>query len=331
MAFMSDAASTGVAGPHPGPKRLIAYREGRLSAAEREALQEHLSLCPHCTGQLRELTAFAAAAAGAVEAGPEALKREAWDALSRRLPRSAPKVRPIVRVPARRPRVGYVQAIAAGLLLAALGLAAWSMLRARDEGRQAAEVALRLREREAALAEAERQLRSARGRIESLESRPGEAALEARIAELSAALEELRRQLRQAGDRDRIAAAGRQIDLAATPRFALRGQEPEDGFLRGGGAANFVPPAERILLAVATTDPPAFPEYRFELLGPKGEVLWSGHRPGSAVLGDAGTTVTLSGLGPGRYRLRVEGISAERTELVGDYLLDVREESSRRD
>jgi anti-sigma factor RsiW len=49
---------SGGAGPHVGSKRLIAYREGTLPPAEREAVQEHLSLCKRCTGLLLELRDF---------------------------------------------------------------------------------------------------------------------------------------------------------------------------------------------------------------------------------------------------------------------------------
>lgn len=40
---------------------------------------------PRCTGLLRELRDFEAAAAGAVEPGPEPLRQEAWESLARRL------------------------------------------------------------------------------------------------------------------------------------------------------------------------------------------------------------------------------------------------------
>jgi anti-sigma factor RsiW len=45
-------------GLHIGLKRLIAYCQGRLPAAQCEAVQEHLSLCPRCTGLLLELRGF---------------------------------------------------------------------------------------------------------------------------------------------------------------------------------------------------------------------------------------------------------------------------------
>jgi len=325
-------------GPHVGTRRLIAYREGRLPEAEREALQEHLSLCPRCTGLLRELRAFEADAAGAVEPGPEPLRQEAWESLARRLPglpQTSPAARPIAALPSRQ-RAGssFLYYAAAALLLAAIGFSAWSAVTIRQERRRLAAVEQRLEERESALAaaqrslaEAERQLQAARDQIQVITgSKPDTRAtelLEARIAELTKALDELRRTPRAPGGHDRISAGPRQIDLSAAPRFSLRGKEPGDGFLRGGGAANPVRQADRVRLAVDTSGHPAFAEYRFELVDEAGKMLWSGRRPGRSLLGDAGTTLALSGLGPGRYRLRIEGLSPDSTELLGEYVLDV--------
>ncbi len=332
---------------HAGTKRLIAYREGTLSEAEREALQEHLSLCPRCTGLLRDLRAFESASAGAVEPGPEPLRQEAWEALVRRLPRETrmpPAVRPVATLPVRRqPVASWVYAVAAALLLAAIGFSIWSAVVIRQERRRLADLEQRLEERESALAEAqrslaesERQLQAARGRIQGLQKdQPDtlpdtlpdnrETELEARIAELTADLEKLRTP-RAPGGPDRITAGPRQIDLSVAPRFALRGQEPGDGVLRGGGAVNPVRLADRVSLAVDLSDHPVYAEYRFELLDQDGKVLWAGRRPGKSLLGDAGTTLSVSGLGPGSYRLRIEGLSPDRTELLGEYLLEVKAE-----
>ncbi|HEX5718904.1 MAG TPA: zf-HC2 domain-containing protein [Thermoanaerobaculia bacterium] len=326
---------------HAGTKRLIAYREGTLPEAEREALQEHLSLCPRCTGLLRDLRDFEAAAAGAVETGPEPLRQEAWESLVRRLPRETktpPAVRPVPTLPARRqPVASWVYAVAAALLLAAVGFSIWSAVMVRQERRRLADLEQRLEERESALAEvqralaeSERQLQAALGRIQGLQKdQPDtlpdtrETELEARIAELTADLEKLRRTPRTPGGPDRITAGPRQIDLSVAPRFALRGQEPGGGVLRGGGAVNPVRQADRVTLAVDLSDHPVHAEYRFELMDENGKVLWAGRRPGKSLLGDAGTTLSVSGLAPGSYRLRIEGLGPDRTELLGEYLLEV--------
>ena len=316
-------------GPHVGTKRLIAYREGTLPEAEREKVQEHLSLCPRCTGLLRELRDFEAAAAGAVETGPEPLRQEAWESLVQRLPGAPQAVRPVVTLPPRRrPVPSFVYFAAAALLLAAIGFSIWSAVALQQERGRLADLERRLEEREAALAEAERQLQAARGQIQDLQNRPDRRTteLEARISELTTEVERLRQTPRTPGGPDRITAGPRQIELSAVPRFALRGREPRDGFLRGGAAVNPVPQADRVTLAVDLSGHPAWADYRFELLDADGKVLWTGRRPGRSLLGDAGTTLTLTGLGPGRYRLRIEGLAPDRTELLGEYLLEVKAE-----
>lgn len=350
-----DLRSGPHSGSHAGMKRLIAYREGTLPEAEREALQDHLSLCPRCTGLLRDLRDFESAAAGDVEPGPEPLRQEAWESLVRRLPRvqhlpwqTPVAVRPVAALPARRRPVPYfVYAAAAALLLAVIGFSIWSAVMVRQKRQRLAGLEQRLAERESALAaaqrslaETERQLQAARGRIQDLQKdqpdalpdpRPDarESELEDRIAELTADLEKLRqtpRPPRTPGGTDRITAGPRQIDLSVAPRFALRGQEPGDGMLRGGGTVNLVRQAERIALAVDLSAHPVHPEYRFELMDQDGKVLWAGRRPGKSLLGDAGTTLSLSGVSPGPYRLRIEGLSPDRTELLGEYLLEVKAE-----
>lgn len=45
-------------GAHPSPEELIAYHGGRLSAADEERLQDHLSLCPECTATVLDLASF---------------------------------------------------------------------------------------------------------------------------------------------------------------------------------------------------------------------------------------------------------------------------------
>ena len=283
------AEESGKAGPHVGSKRLIAYRQGTLPAEEREAVQEHLSLCPRCAGLLLELRNFEMAAAEE-EPGPEPLR-------TRRIPL-------------------LLYAAAAALLLAVLGLSFWAFFTVQQSRQQLAGVERRLEEREAALAETERQLEAARGqsadRVEELE---------ARVAELTSDLEELRK-APPAPAGERIAT----VEVSTAPRFVLRGQEPSDGLLQGKGVVNTVQlPAEggRILLALSLAGHPIYGEYRLELVKEDGEVLWSGRRPGRSLLGDAGTSVSVNGLKPGTYRLRVEGLSPERTELLGEYVLRV--------
>lgn len=327
-----DAAGTaGDARPHIGTRRLIAYRQGTMPAAEREAVQEHLSLCSRCTGLLRELRDFEAASAGAQDAGPESLRQEAWESLVRRLPPRAPAARPVASHAGTQARGSrFVLALAAALLLAVVGLSLWAAATVRQERRRLALVEQRLEEREEALAaarrslaETERQLGAARRQVQELEKEGDTgrvAELEARISELTASLEALRRAARAPDRPDRIAAS-QDIEVSVAPRFALRGHETPE--LLREGEPHPVPRADRFVVALSLADHPAFGEYRFELVDRGGEVLWTGRRPGSSVLGDAGTSVSIQGLDPGRYRLRIEGLRADRGERLAEYTLEV--------
>jgi anti-sigma factor RsiW len=308
---VDENRQSGETGPHVGTKRLIAYRQGTLSEAEQEAVQEHLSLCPRCAGLLLELRDFEAAAVR--DSGPA--PREAWESFVRRLPAPAPPP------PVRRPR--FVYAVAAALLLAVLGLSLWAMVTVQRSRDRLTHLEQQLKQREEALAalrkslgEAERQLDAARG-----QSSGRVAELEARVAALTSDLETLRAA--------QPVIASREIEVSAAPRFALRGQEPADGgFLQGDGAVNpVVARKDGFTLALSLAGHPAYAEYRLALLDGQGKALWSGRRAGNALLGDAGTTLTENGLGPRRYRLRIEGLRPDRADhadRLAEYILAVR-------
>jgi hypothetical protein len=165
------------------------------------------------------------------------------------------------------------------------------------------------------LANAERQLAIARGKTQGLET---EKADPPRREDGGG---------RSDGHADQVVVASHEVEVSVAPRFALRGEEnPESGFLREGGAVNTVRiarPADRFTMALSLADHPVYGEYRLELLDRSGEVLWAGRRPGKALLGDIGTSVAVSGLDPGLYRLRVEGLKANRGELLAEYRLAV--------
>lgn len=323
------AEESGDAGPHVGSKRLIAYREGTLPPAEREAVQEHLSLCARCTALLLELRDFEAASARG-EAGPESLRQEAWESLAGNLPSKAPVVRPIAQreAPRRLPR--FLISAAAALLLAVTGLTVWAAVTVQRERQKLAGLEQRLEGREA-------ELDAARRHIQELERKGSDVdrvqpsgrvqELEARVADLTSALEELRRTRQSPERRDPIVVASRAIEVSVAPRFILRGQEsPDSNLLRGGGTVNSVritPQADRFTVALSLADHPVYGEYRIELMNQDSEVLWSARRPGKSLLGDAGTKISVSGLNPGLHRLRIEGWQPERGELLGEYILKV--------
>ncbi|MFL6237390.1 MAG: anti-sigma factor family protein [Thermoanaerobaculia bacterium] len=311
-------------GPHAGLKRLIAYRQGTLPAAEREVLQEHLSLCDRCAGLLLELRDFEAASAGRGVAGPESLRQEAWESLARHLPWKVSAIRPIAgaarRGSARQGASRFFLGAAAALLLFLVGLTVWSAVTAQWERQRLALLKQRLEAREEVLTAARRSLAEA----EREASRVHE--LEAQVAELTSALDELRR-TRPAPAKQGQTAVASEIAVSVAPRFALRGQEtPKSGFLRGGGVVNTVQipaQAKGFKVAVSLDDHPGYDEYRLELLDRDRKVLWTTRRPGKTLLGDEGTSVSVSGLGPGRYRLRIEGLHPRGSDLLAEYLLEV--------
>jgi len=304
------AGECGGDGPHCGTRRLIAYREGSLPAAEREKVEEHLSRCPRCAGFLRELRSFETAAARG-ETGPASLRQEAWKALVRRLPVKSSAIRPVAPSaasgePRRRfPRlVPGAAAIAAVLLFAILGLALWAAATVFQERQRLSTLERHLKERDAtvaalqsALAETERQLDVAHRQIQDLEN--------AKISAPAPAV-----------------VASQQIEVSVAPRYVLRGHEaPGGAFLREGeaGSVRAETPDHPLAVAFDLAGHPPYGDYRFELIDRDGKVLWSGRRPGESVLGDDGTSVSIRGLHPGRYRLQIAGLKPDGSEPLAEY------------
>lgn len=265
------------------------------------------------------------------------MRQEAWKSLVRRLPSKTPPVRPLApREAPRRHFSRFGLAAAAALLLAVIGLALWATVTVQRERQRLASLEQRLEDREAAmatlrssLANSERQLSEARRQVQGLEKDNGQPAgrineLKARVAELTAALEELRRTPQT---REPTLVASREIGVSVSPRFAVRGQEDPDGtLLRGRGTVNPVriaPQSDRFTVALSLADHSIYNEYRIELMDQSREILWSAHRPAKSLLGDAGTKVSVTGLSPGLYRFRIEGLQPERSDLLDEYILKV--------
>jgi len=125
---------------HPSPNRLIAYVDGGLSAADRDAVRAHLALCPSCAGYVLDYAHFDEL--GARVPG-EALSDEEveadWQAVAARV--GLPAKRPSASVVQPRPcseegggkgsrswreRVGFWQLLAAASFTGLLILGAWN-------------------------------------------------------------------------------------------------------------------------------------------------------------------------------------------------------------
>lgn len=108
---------------HPDPERLAAYHSGQaggLSPEEEARIQDHLALCRECAALLLDLDGLADPGFGA-EADPTA-KEAVWRSLREEIAPSA-QVVPLRRPVRSSPR--WLQALAASLLVATLGLSLW--------------------------------------------------------------------------------------------------------------------------------------------------------------------------------------------------------------
>ncbi|RMH15474.1 MAG: hypothetical protein D6696_20655 [Acidobacteria bacterium] len=116
---LAEEARSGA--PHPTDDELLAYRDGELEAAAEERLQDHLVGCRACTARLLDLDLLASP-----EGAGEAADLELHAARRELLARLAA---------GRRARLPW--AIAAVLLLAVAGLAAWIARLAAPEAPEA--------------------------------------------------------------------------------------------------------------------------------------------------------------------------------------------------
>jgi Putative zinc-finger len=105
---------------HPDPERLAAYHAGELSPEEEGRVQDHLALCRECAALLLDLDGLADPDFGA---GTDLTGKEAvWRSLQEEMAPPA-RVVPLRRTAPSSPR--WLQALAASLLIATLGLSLW--------------------------------------------------------------------------------------------------------------------------------------------------------------------------------------------------------------
>jgi hypothetical protein len=126
---------------HPEPETLAAYHAGELTADEERRLQEHLLACRECSGLLLDLDGLADPGFGAgslTAADQEAL----WSRIQGEIKKEETPSAPVV--PLRRPAIPvasprWLQALAAALLIATVGLSGWvaSLQRTLNERSQA--------------------------------------------------------------------------------------------------------------------------------------------------------------------------------------------------
>lgn len=121
----------GKPGPHADADELVAYHEGTLSPEAMRRVQDHLVSCRECAALLADLEGLGDPGFGAGEEIPEDAGEIVWEKVRREIKEPA-KVVPFQR---RQRTAAPLQALAASLLIATLGLSAWvAHLRDRVEG-----------------------------------------------------------------------------------------------------------------------------------------------------------------------------------------------------
>lgn len=114
---------------HPKPETLAAYHAGELPEDEAQRLQEHLLACRECAALLLDLDGLADPGFGAGSlsaADQEALWGRIETEIRKEKPALAPPAPVIPLRPASRaPQPRWLQALAAALLAATVGLSAW--------------------------------------------------------------------------------------------------------------------------------------------------------------------------------------------------------------
>jgi len=111
------------AGSHPEPDELAAYHGGELAPERERRIQDHLAACRECAGLLLDLDGLADPDFGA-ESGL-AGKEVVWQSLQEKIGK---REVPAPIVPIRRPALSsprWIQALAASLLVATIGLSLW--------------------------------------------------------------------------------------------------------------------------------------------------------------------------------------------------------------
>jgi hypothetical protein len=261
----------------PGRRECIAEEAmvraaaGEMTRPERERLADHLSACSECT---REYQTIRSLRTWSHRAGGEEPETEQPESTRRGLilmRRTAP----------------ILWAVAASLMIAAVGLSFWIIPLRRESQRLAATLAARDR----AIAESRRQLSEEAGQIAQLRREVSifsQPQLNAPILDLD-------------------------------PKGSVRGLSAQDPqTLRVPATANV------FTLVLNTSGQRAFPDYSLVILDGTGKVIWAGgglHKSPSNTF----TVALPSRLAPaGLYRIKLYGLRSNRKELLEDYRIGIR-------
>lgn len=111
---------------HPEPDVLAAYHAGELTEPEERRLQDHLVSCPECAALLLDLDGLSDPGFGAGSLAP-ADQEALWKSLQSEIRKEEAPVplAPVVPLRRRAASARWLQALAAALLAATIGLSVW--------------------------------------------------------------------------------------------------------------------------------------------------------------------------------------------------------------
>lgn len=109
---------------HPEPEVLAAYHTGELAEPEERRLQDHLVGCPECAALLLDLDGLSDPGFGAGALAP-ADQQALWRSLQAEIRKEEPPPAPVVPLRRRIASPRWLQALAAALLVATIGLSVW--------------------------------------------------------------------------------------------------------------------------------------------------------------------------------------------------------------
>jgi hypothetical protein len=116
-------------GPHPDADELAAYHTGTLAPADEKRVQDHLVVCQPCAAALLDIARFIDAEEEGEEV-PADLADSVWEGVAAQIRRDDPRPSAaVLSFPTPKPelpsRSRALQALAAALLVACLGLSVW--------------------------------------------------------------------------------------------------------------------------------------------------------------------------------------------------------------
>src|ERR1700704_5490298 len=109
---------------HPEPETLAAYHAGELEEVEAQRLQDHLLACRECAALLLDLDGLADPGFGAGSLSSTD-QEELWGRIQGEIGQAGSPVIPFPRPSRSAPQPRWLQALAASLLVATMGLSAW--------------------------------------------------------------------------------------------------------------------------------------------------------------------------------------------------------------